>query len=99
MKPVWHRRAMSEFLNAVDYYDNQEEGLGARFADHVDAAIQFIDSDPLRPRCIDDSYRKMPVRKFPYLIIYEMLEDEVKIVAISHTSRRPGSWRSRLSDR
>ena len=37
------------------------------------------------------------LRKYPYLVLYHELDDEVEVIAIAHTSRRPGYWEDRLS--
>ena len=36
------------------------------------------------------------VDKFPCVVIYELVEDQVIIMAVMHTSRRPRYWDSRL---
>lgn len=38
----------------------------------------------------------MPLRRFPYSIVYVELEDEIGVVAIAHGSRKPGFWRQRI---
>jgi hypothetical protein len=42
-------------------------------------------------------YRWVRVRRFPYLLIFRRKSPEViVIVAVAHTSRRPGYWRRRM---
>jgi hypothetical protein len=36
-------------------------------------------------------------KRFPYAIFFEPRSDEIVIVAIMHTSRSPGYWRSRVT--
>lgn len=33
------------------------------------------------------------MRRFPYVVGYQVLADAVVIVAVVHAKRRPGSWR------
>jgi hypothetical protein len=35
------------------------------------------------------------VKRFPYKIVYRERADDLYIVAIAHTSRRPGYWKDR----
>jgi hypothetical protein len=35
------------------------------------------------------------MRRFPYSLIYTVIGDEVRILAVAHHSRRPGYWRGR----
>jgi plasmid stabilization system protein ParE len=40
--------------------------------------------------------RRLPLRRFPYSIIYYLRETEVRVLAVAHQSRKPGFWRGRL---
>jgi hypothetical protein len=45
-----------------------------------------------RPR----NRRRFLLHRFPYLLIYREREDGViQILAVAHTSRRPGYWKER----
>ena len=35
------------------------------------------------------------IQRFPYSIIYTVVGDEIRILAVAHQSRHPGFWRSR----
>ena len=39
--------------------------------------------------------RRAVFGKFPFAIIYRDMLDEIQIIAVAHTSRRPGYWRRR----
>jgi len=38
------------------------------------------------------------VKRHPYLVVYAILSDQLVIIAVAHTSKRPGYWRRRLTD-
>ena len=40
-------------------------------------------------------YRRKLLERFPYGIIYRIEGEEILIVALAHTSRRPGYWQNR----
>ena len=41
-------------------------------------------------------YRWVRVSRFPYVLVFrELTPKTVKVVAVAHTSRRPGYWRRR----
>lgn len=40
-------------------------------------------------------YRRVLTTRFPYALIHRTPPDEIVIVAVAHTSRRPGYWRDR----
>jgi len=39
--------------------------------------------------------RSWLLTRFPYRLIYRVRDEDVYIVAIAHTSRRPGYWQNR----
>ena len=39
--------------------------------------------------------RRIPVRKFPYSIVYYIRGGEIRIFALAHHRRKPGYWASR----
>lgn len=47
------------------------------------------------PRSGRLAHRRFTLTRFPYTIVYRMRETDVYIVAIAHTSRRPGYWKNR----
>ena len=36
------------------------------------------------------------MKKFPYAVVYLELVDEIVVVAIAHSHRKPGYWRGRI---
>ena len=39
--------------------------------------------------------RKLPMRTFPYLVVYRLHQDHVAVIAVAHQRRRPGYWANR----
>ena len=82
------------------WYERRRPGLGDRFLDGVEATIQRIREAPLAGaliplRRLTISVRRQPVPGFPFIVAY-VVEPALVVVAIAHTSRRPGYWRARL---
>jgi toxin ParE1/3/4 len=42
--------------------------------------------------------RRFVMRRFPFSIVYYIVDDIVRVVAVAHGKRRPGYWRVRLRD-
>jgi hypothetical protein len=40
--------------------------------------------------------RRLLVDRFPYALVFVESETEIRVLAVAHTRRRPGYWRSRL---
>lgn len=98
-----HPAAREEYLDALAWYDDQETGLGDRFGDDLDSAVDSIRewpdaAPPHHGRQRRPLIRRKRVKDFPYGIVYIVRENEVIVVAYAHEKRRPGYWRSRLQD-
>ncbi len=90
-----HPEAESEFLAAIEYYENRERGLGYDFSIEVLAAIQNIATYPTAWPVIEESARRCLVHRFPYGVIYSIEQNEIFILAVMHLRRRPDYWKSR----
>jgi toxin ParE1/3/4 len=65
--------------------------------DELDAGIAALGATPatFAPHLHGTRYSRLP--SFPYLRVYlELDPDNVLLLAVMHTSRRPGYWRRRL---
>ena len=93
---VYHRLAAREARRAERRYASVSLSLAARFRDAVDHARTRIAADPEALALVRGAYRQVRVIRFPYVLIYLILPSGiVQIVALAHTSRRPGYWRRR----
>jgi len=87
--------ARSEFLAAVEYYEKCQTGLGRRFRNEVEAAVNKIVETPFRYRVLHPPFRRCLLGSFPYAIIFAIEPENILIIAVSHTKKRPGYWRKR----
>lgn len=92
----FNRLAIQEYREARDWYANRSSNAPGNFVAAVDAAIRRIVEDLDTLPVISGNYRRVRVEKFPYvLIFYARAEGDIRVVAVAHTSRRPGYWRRR----
>ncbi|VGO21268.1 hypothetical protein [Pontiella sulfatireligans] len=47
MKHLFHPAAELEYSDAVDFYENQQPGLGRKFSEEIQAAIRHICEHPM----------------------------------------------------
>jgi plasmid stabilization system protein ParE len=87
--------AKTEFDDAMDWYEQQRAGLGARFATAIHDQLDRIARQPNMHGKIRNDVRKSVVRGFPYCIFYLAEPSEVVVLSIFHTSRDPAVWQSR----
>lgn len=92
----FNRLATNDYREAREYYAARSPEVAARFVAAVDAAINRISEAPESLPVISGKYRRVRVEKFRYvLVFYARTEYEMRVVAVAHTSRRPGYWRRR----
>ncbi|MGH7194356.1 MAG: type II toxin-antitoxin system RelE/ParE family toxin [Candidatus Saccharimonadales bacterium] len=95
--------AKAEVRLAANWYETEREGLGGDFVADVNLALDAIEPAPEIYPQIETARTKRNVRRyllhrFPYMLIYELWQDEIVVVAVGHTSRRPNYWLRRRTD-
>ena len=93
--------ASAELENAAVWYNGQRPGLGVEFLAAVDAALEQIARWPEIGRIVpgvthDVRVRLLAVTRFLYHVAYLDWDGAVRILAVAHDHRRPGSWFSRV---
>jgi len=91
--------AEREFSEAIDFYNEQSEGLGYLLAAEVKKAIDRIIQYPEAWTSLSKRTRRCIVNKFPYALIYQLRDNLILIVAVQNLHRHPDSWQSRLKDK
>jgi plasmid stabilization system protein ParE len=86
-------QAESEILAAQDWYDERATGLGFEFARMVDAAIALLSRNPHQFQRIGGEYRRVLLRRFPYMLIYTIDENSVFVLSCFHQRQEPETWK------
>jgi hypothetical protein len=97
MNYSFHPLAEIEFNEAIDYYNECQFDLGKEFNEEVYSAIQTILSFPKAWSPLSKNTRRCLLCRFPYGIIYQILKDEIVIIALMQLNKNPNYWKSRKS--
>lgn len=83
----------------MGWYEEQRPGLGSEFLGAVHLALSRIGVSPeqFAPWPDHPRFRRALTGRFPYAIFFHIVGEEAVIVAVAHTSRRPGYWLDRTS--
>lgn len=92
---VFRPQAEDELVSARQWYEEQQVGLGARFADAFGEIIGRISSNPSEFPVVYGQIRRAVMRQFPYGIYFRAHTQTVVIVAVMHGRRHPARWQSR----
>lgn len=86
----YHPLAASDLNRAVSYYNRQRLGLGDEFRVEVYAAIERIRSKPLQFVIVERDIRRGFMHRFPYSILFRVVNEEtVRVLVIRHHRRHP----------
>ncbi len=69
---VYHPLAAEELIEAAQFYESCQNGLGIRFLNAVDKALNSIRINPLIWKQDRLGRRKYRIWKFPYILIYKV---------------------------
>ena len=82
--------ASREIREARRWYEHQHAGLGLRFLDDLEAAVDEFREHPRINRAVtdDEMVRRALLRTFPYSVVYEIISaDELVVLACRHVRR------------
>lgn len=91
--------AQDEIEYYLRRYEAESPGLGDRLWQDLQTAAELISAHSEIGELVQRTrglVRRVPLRHFPFFVIYRQQGDHVQIVALAHTSRKPNYWRSRL---
>jgi len=95
MKIEFLDEAQIELDEAVEYYENEVEGLGEIFLQEVLHAIDRIAKFPDAWHPLSKNTRRCQTRRFSYGLIYTVLKDVILIISVSNLHRKPNHWKDR----
>ena len=92
----FHPEARQDLRDAIGWYRRRSSSVSAEFRVTVSDAIRHIVKAPQRwPEYLHGT-RRLVMHRFPFSIVYLDDGDEVSIVAVAHSKRKPGYWKARL---
>ena len=89
MKVGFASPAKVELTEATLYYEQQVQGLGANFLDEIEIAKNKISKNPKAWAPVSKTLRRCRQKRFPYGLIYKILEDEILVLSVMHLHRKP----------
>jgi plasmid stabilization system protein ParE len=95
--PELHQEAAAEYDAAFDWYLSRSPDAARKFDAEVERALAQIVQAPGRWAAGPHNTRKFLLRRFPFVLIYrEISAGSIQVVAVAHTSRKPGYWKQRV---
>ncbi|OOQ58137.1 type II toxin-antitoxin system RelE/ParE family toxin [Mucilaginibacter pedocola] len=87
------KSAAEDIKESAKWYEEQKEGLGKRFKSQVLHKLNNVQRNPLLYAVkFSEQFRFAQVDVFPFLIVFEIVGDEVRVNSVFHTSRNPSRF-------
>lgn len=85
--------AEADLVAAVDFYVSEGGSDAARgLVEEVRHLASILASWPKLGRSAGQNVRVIPLRRFPFSVVYRVDQDEILILAVAHHSRSPRFW-------
>lgn len=95
MPIVVREEAEEDIRSALTWYAARRPGLEIEFLEALNDVFAFLLRSPNGAQRIKGQIRKLPMERFPYLIIHSVEKDEVVVLHVFHGRRDPKSIRRR----
>ena len=99
MKVEFFPAADQELTEATEHYEGQLQGLGSDFLLEVERLCAVLIELPSLGEKLDPTHRRIPLRRFPYALIFRRDGEIIRVVAVAHRRRKPGYWSPRVQER
>jgi plasmid stabilization system protein ParE len=86
---------LDEWSEAIEFYEEQAPNLGRDLLDEVDRLLAVLEETPGLGSPLDDTFRRLFCRRFPFAVIYREDDEVIRVQAIMHLRRKPDYWRER----
>ncbi|MBX9787663.1 MAG: type II toxin-antitoxin system RelE/ParE family toxin [Pirellulales bacterium] len=81
--------------DAFNWYFARSTEAASRFLVALRNSIELIAAGPEHWPLYAETTRSCPLRKFPYRVVFVVMSDRVRVVAVTHERRKPGYWNKR----
>lgn len=92
-----HPDADLEIDEAIDWLNERQSGLGKIFFEEYSKTRDTTSESPFLYPKIYKECRRAIIKRFPYSIIYQAIDDTIFILAVFHHKRNPKIWKDRAS--
>lgn len=87
---VLHENVVLRLEAAVNWYDEQQVGLGDDFIEEFKILLDYIGQMPFGFAIAFGDYRQVMLKRFPFVILYKVEGKTIEISNLIHAKQHPG---------
>ena len=91
----YHPLFERDLREAANWYDRRSPGLGEVFIDIAEHCAADVIADPERFAQSFGGCRYIRLPRFPYILLFDVVDDELLMLGVLHTARSIEKWRER----
>lgn len=82
--------AQVEIEKAIEWYEKAKEGLGLEFYNYLDGYFKTLQQNQVYFQIKRNPvFRELPLKRFPFVIIYEHNYEEIYVYSVFNTHQNP----------
>jgi plasmid stabilization system protein ParE len=86
---VLQSEAVDDIQAVFDWYEAQRSGLGYEFIAEIEDGLERLSRHPQHYSATNQKYRKLRIKRFPYLIVFEIEDLMVVVNSVRRISQEP----------
>jgi plasmid stabilization system protein ParE len=94
-KLIIKEEAIRDITEAALWYSQKQSLLGNKFIEEVEGAFNSIHSNPFLYQVQKKNIRYGYIKRFPYMVIYEIDENDIIVYGVIQAQRNPKKRYSR----
>jgi toxin ParE1/3/4 len=86
---IIQHEALQDIQAAYAWYEEQLPGLGEDFLSELNTFLEKLRKNPQHYSFTFDDFRDVRLKRFPYLIVFRIVQPNVYINSVKHSKRKP----------
>jgi len=87
--------AEADLDKSHEFYFQETPKVADAFFRRINLSFEKIKQNPYSSPNVHKNVKKFVVKKFPFVIYYQIVDSVIRVIAIFHTSRNPEIWNDR----
>lgn len=96
---LFHPEVEGDIAAIYDHYDQFDPALPGRFEARLAEQIERIEMFPESGAVLFEPYRRVLLKRFPYMAVYVVRDDRIDVLAVMGVQRDPAWIEATVSER